>query len=66
MKIEKFEDIEASRGMPQWRAAQRAMPIATKIELIGRFIRETRKLESIKKTCMKSVTSWSNSSAKAP
>jgi hypothetical protein len=60
------ENIDDSRGMPQWRAAQRAMPIATKMELIGRFIRETRKLESIKKSCTKSVTSWSNSSAKVP
>jgi len=44
-------------GMPRWRDTQRNMPIAKKIELIGRFIRETRKLESIKKVCRKSVKS---------
>ena len=53
-------------GMPRWRNAQRNMPIASKIELIGRFIRETRDLESMKKSCRKSVISWNNSSEKAP
>ena len=36
-------------GMPRWRAAQRNMTVAEKFELIARFIRETRQLESIKK-----------------
>ena len=53
-------------GMPRWRATQRSMPVADKIELIGRYIRETRELESIKKSCRKSVKSWNASSTKAP
>jgi hypothetical protein len=51
-------------GMPRWRAAQRNMPVAEKFELIARFIRETRQLESIKKSCRKSVLSSSASSTK--
>ncbi len=53
-------------GMPRWRKTQRNMPVAEKFELIGRFIRETRQLESIKKSCKKSVISSSDSFKKAP
>jgi hypothetical protein len=54
-----------SRGMPNWRASQRNLSVAKKIELIGRFILETRKLEIIKKSCKLSATSSNNSSKKA-
>jgi hypothetical protein len=47
------------RGMPRWREAQHHLPIAEKIELIGRFIRETRRFEAVKKSCRKSVKSSS-------
>jgi hypothetical protein len=48
--------------MPRWRTTQRKLPIAEKIELIGQFIRETRELEAIKKSCRKSAISSSVSS----
>lgn len=51
--------------MPNWRASQRNLSVAKKIELIGRFILETRKLEIIKKSCKLSATSSNNSSKKA-
>jgi hypothetical protein len=54
-----------SRGMPNWRQRMRSMPIGEKVELIGRFILETRQLEQVKKSCKPSAISWSNSSAKA-
>jgi hypothetical protein len=38
-----------SRGMPLWREKQRALPVAQKIEMLGRLIQETRQLEIIKK-----------------
>jgi hypothetical protein len=50
-----------SMGMPRWRAKQRAMPIGEKLELIGKFILETRRLEQLKKACKPSVTSSNNS-----
>jgi hypothetical protein len=55
-----------NRGMPRWRDKQRALPIGEKVELIGRFILETRQLELVKKSCKLSAISWSNSSAKEP
>jgi hypothetical protein len=51
--------------MPNWRARQRNLPIAEKIELLGRFIQQTRNLESIKKSCKPSAT-FSNNSFKKP
>jgi hypothetical protein len=54
------------RGMPNWRKKQRSLPTGEKIELIGRFIQETRQLELIKKSCKQSAMSWSNSSKKEP
>ncbi len=53
------------RGMPNWREKQRSLPIGEKIELIGRFIQETRQLELLKRSCKPSATSWNNSSGKA-
>jgi hypothetical protein len=47
--------------MPRWRAKQRAMPIGEKLDLIGKFILETRRLEQLKKACKPSVTSSNNS-----
>ena len=52
--------------MPNWREKQRALSVGEKIELIGKFIQETRQLELVKKTCKPSAMSWSNSSGKAP
>jgi hypothetical protein len=51
------------RGMDRWREKQRALPVGEKIELIGRFIQETRQLEVLKKPCKPSAMS-SNSSSK--
>jgi hypothetical protein len=42
----------------------RGLPTGEKIELIGRFILETRELERIKKTCRPSATSSNSSSGK--
>ncbi len=56
----------ATRGMPNWRAKQRNLPISEKIELLGRFIQETRNLEAIKKSCKLSATFSNNSSRKEP
>ena len=53
-----------ARGLTQWRDKQRTLPVAQKIELIGRFIQETRQLELVKKSCKLSATSSNNSSAK--
>jgi len=50
-------DTLPPRGMPNWRRSQRSLPIGEKIELLGKFIRETRQLEVIKKSCKRSVTS---------
>jgi len=36
------------RGMPLWREKQRALPVAQKIEMLGRLIQETRHLEIIR------------------
>ncbi len=55
-----------NRGMPNWRNKQRLLPIGEKIELIGRFIQETRQLELVKKSCKPSAMSWSKSSKKEP
>ena len=46
-----------SRGMPRWRERQRSLPVADKVELIGRFILETRELERVKKSCRPFATS---------
>ena len=43
--------------MPEWRARQRSLPVTEKLELIGRFIKETRELERIKQQCKKSAMS---------
>ncbi len=51
-----------TRGMPRWRQRQRDLPVAEKIELLGRFIQETRQLEAVKKSCMPSLTSSNSSS----
>lgn len=51
------ERLYPSRGMPEWRAKQRSLPALEKLQLIGRFIRETRELERIKQQCKKSVMS---------
>jgi hypothetical protein len=53
------------RGMPHWREKQRSLPIGEKVELIGRFILETRQLEQVKKSCKPSVMSLNNSPVKA-
>ncbi len=50
--------------MPKWRVNQRNLSISKKIELIGRFILETRNLEIIKKSCKLSATFSNNSSKK--
>jgi hypothetical protein len=55
------EDL--TRGMPHWRVKQRNLPISEKIELLGRFILETREFEAIKKSCKPSAT-FSNDSSK--
>jgi hypothetical protein len=52
------------RGMPAWRETRRNLPVAAKIEIIGRFIHETRQLEAIKRSCKRSATPSNNSSAK--
>jgi hypothetical protein len=51
--------------MPNWRAKQRLLPVGEKIELIGKFIQETRQLELVKKSCSLSAMSWNNSSGTA-
>jgi hypothetical protein len=43
-----------TRGMPKWRERQRSLPVGQKIELIGRFILETRQLERLKRSCKQS------------
>jgi len=53
-----------TRGMPNWRRKMLALPIGEKVELIGRFILETRQLEQVKKSCKPSAMSWNNSPAK--
>lgn len=58
--------LSHSCGMPRWRDKQRTMAVADKIELLGRFIQETRKLERLKKSCTRSAMSSNNLSAKAP
>jgi len=55
-------DFQPARGMPRWRQRQCTLPLPEKIRLIGQFVLETRRLESVKKQCKKSATSWSNSS----
>ena len=58
------EMISRSRGLSQWRDKQRSLPVGEKIELIGRFILETRQLEHVKKSCKLSAPSSNNCSAK--
>ena len=55
-----------NRGMPHWRDKQRSLSVGEKIELIGKFIQETRQLELVKKSCKPSAMSWSNSLEKKP
>lgn len=55
-----------TRGMPNWREKQRSLPIGEKVELLGKFIQETRQLELMKKSCKPSVMSWSSLSKKKP
>lgn len=50
------EPVE-TRGMPKWRERQRSLPTGEKLELIGRFILETRQLERLKRSCKQSVMS---------
>ena len=52
--------------MPNWRDKQRSLPVGEKIELIGKFIQETRQLELVKKSCKPSAMSWNNSLGKTP
>ncbi len=52
--------------MPKWRDKQRTLPVGEKIDLMGRFIQETRQLELVKKSCKPSVMSWNSSSGKTP
>lgn len=54
----------AGRGMPRWREKQRSLPVGEKVELIGKFIQETRQLELLKKSCKPSAMSSNSSSAK--
>ncbi len=54
-----------NRGMPNWRRRMRSLPVSEKVELIGRFILETRQLEQVKKSCKLSAMSLNNSSSKA-
>ena len=63
-KSTNLEISSRARGLPQWRNKQRSLPVGEKIELIGRFIQETRQLELAKKSCKLSVTSSNNCSAK--
>jgi hypothetical protein len=42
-------------GMPRWRERQRSLPVAQKVELIGKFILETRQLERVKRSCKRSA-----------
>lgn len=37
------------RGMPLWRSKQRELSVKQKVELLGRFLRETREIERLKK-----------------
>ncbi|MEI6673878.1 MAG: hypothetical protein WCO57_01740 [Verrucomicrobiota bacterium] len=55
-----------TRAVPKWRDKQRLLPMSEKVELIGRFIQETRQLELVKKSCKLFAMSWSNSSMKDP
>ena len=43
------------RGMPRWRARQKALHIAEKLALIARMISERRELERIKSLCKRSL-----------
>lgn len=47
----------SSRGMPRWREKQRNLPVGQKVELLGRIILETRRLEAVKKQWKPSATS---------
>jgi len=38
--------------MPKWRGKQRALSVEKKVELLGRFIQETRQLELVKKQAL--------------
>jgi hypothetical protein len=49
------------RGMPRWRAKQRSLPVGEKIELLGKFIQETRQFDVLKKLCKPSAMSWNSS-----
>jgi hypothetical protein len=60
--IDPLQTSPLRQGMPRWRQRQRDLPVAEKVELLGRFIQETRRLEGIKKSCKPSVTSSNNCS----
>ena len=65
MESSELKSSGLSRGMPQWRQRQRALPVAEKIALLGRVITETRRLEQIKASWNKSVGSLNASSKSA-
>lgn len=45
------------RGLPRWRARQRALPVPEKLALTARMISVTHELERIKSLCKRSLTS---------
>ncbi len=53
-----------ARGMPQWRAKQRNLPVGEKIDLLGKTIQETLAMERIKKIWKPSVVFSESSSRK--
>lgn len=58
------QDALPTRGMPQWRAKQRNLPVGEKIDLLGKTIQETLAMERIKKVWKPSVAPSQNSSQK--
>ena len=58
------QDALPARGMPQWRAKQRNLPVGEKIDLLGKTIQETLAMERIKKIWKPSVASSQNLSQK--
>lgn len=54
------QDALSPRGMPQWRAKQRDLPVGEKIELLGKTIQETLAMERIKKIWKPSVAHSQN------
>ena len=64
MSLVMKQDVQPARGMPQWRARQRTMPVGEKIELLGKTIQETLAMERIKKIWKPSVAPSQNLSQK--